>query len=82
MEKGRASEMIMKQILLSSDLDTEAEGPTVISCGGIYIPHSGDRERTIYHIINTSSSEEPVKVVTGRRPRNVLFEILSRESMN
>ena len=82
MDKGHVRDMILEQILLGCDMSSEKDSPTVISCGGIYIPHSGERERTIYHIINTSSGEEPVKVVTARKPRNILHEIIIRESMN
>ncbi|MBN1282331.1 MAG: hypothetical protein JXA24_00980 [Proteobacteria bacterium] len=82
MEKGHASDMIMERILCGTELEAECRNPAVISCGGIYIPHSGAREQLIYEIINTSSSEEPVKVVSGYRPRNILHEIILKESMN
>ena len=82
MEKGRASDMIMEQILCGTELEGEYRNAAVISCGGIYIPHGGAREQLIYEIINTSSSEETVKVVSGYRPRNILHEIIHKESMN
>ena len=72
-------------MILSQMFDPEKHdgaGPTVLSCGGIYIPHRGNREEILCHIITTSCSEEPVKVVTGARPRNVLHEVLLKESMN
>lgn len=56
--------------------------PAVLSCGGIYIPHGSVERRTIYEIINTSSANEPVKLVTGDRPRNILREVLRREALN
>lgn len=73
------------ELILQKIFDPEERGeanPTVLSCGGIYIPHRGSQERILFHIITTSSREEPVKVVTGARPRNVLYEVLLKESMN
>lgn len=58
------------------------KNPTVLSCGGIYIPRRGDEDRVLYQIITTSNKSEPVKVVTGARPRNSLREVLLKESMN
>lgn len=71
-------------LMLGRVLDPEGEGanPTVLSCGGIYIPHRGRQDEILSHIITTSCREEPVKVVTGVKPRNVLREVLLRESMN
>ncbi|MFA4973060.1 MAG: hypothetical protein WC683_10620 [bacterium] len=82
MEKGRASDMIMEQIMCGTDLAGEYRNAAVISCGGIYIPHNGAREQLIYEIINTFNAEEPVKIVSGFRPRNILHEIIQKESMN
>jgi hypothetical protein len=56
--------------------------PVVLSCGGIYIPHQGANQRIIYHIITTANENTPVKVVTCIRPRNILQQLLSKESMN
>ena len=56
--------------------------PAVLSCGGIYIPHQGHTQRIIYHIITTANEKTPVKVVTGIKPRNVLQQVLAKESMN
>lgn len=56
--------------------------PVVLSCGGIYIPHQGAQQRIIYHIITTANENTPVKVVTGIRPKNILDQLLSKESMN
>lgn len=56
--------------------------PVVLSCGGIYIPHQGAQQRIIYHILTTANENSPVKVVTGIKPRNILHELLSKESMN
>jgi len=56
--------------------------PVILSCGGIYIPQQGEARRIIYHILTTPNEMEPVKVVTGMRPRNILLKVLAKESMN
>jgi hypothetical protein len=80
--EGHVSEIIMSQILCGTDVEAQEAGPAVISCGGMYIPHRGNRQDVLYHIITTSRGDEPVKVVTGRRPRNVLHAVMLKESMN
>jgi hypothetical protein len=80
--EGHVSEIIMNQILCGTDVEAREAGPAVISCGGIYIPHKGNRQDAIYHIITTQRGDEPVKVVTGRRPTNVLHAVMMKESMN
>ncbi|MFA4873758.1 MAG: hypothetical protein WC956_00830 [bacterium] len=75
-------ELLLREIRGDAGIEQGAEEPAVLSCGGIYIPHSPNQQRLIYQIINTSSEREPVKVVTGARPRNVLREVLYKESLN
>ena len=80
-----ASREPVGEMILNQVFDPESKNgasPTVLSCGGIYIPHRGEREEILYHVITTSCREEPVKVLTGARPRNVLYEVLLKESMN
>lgn len=79
---GQSSEMIMRHILAGTDTEANEAGPAVISCGGMYIPHKGARQDTLYHIITTQRNDEPVKVVTGVRTKNVLHELILKESMN
>lgn len=81
-EEGQISQIIMRQILADTDVEPSEEGPAVLSCGGIYIPHRGHKQDVLYHIITTHKSDEPVKIVTGARPKNVLHEVLLKESMN
>ncbi|HPQ80291.1 MAG TPA: hypothetical protein PLZ86_01015 [bacterium] len=71
-------------LILSGLMEQEGESasPAVLSCGGIYIPHRGRQDEILSQIITTSCREEPVKVVTGVKPRNILREVLLRESMN
>lgn len=80
--KEAIPEVIVKQLFNNDPFELTSRNPAVLSCGGIYIPHKGREERVLYHIINTSSEAEPVKVVTGMRPRNILYEVLIKESMN
>ncbi len=76
------SEIIMSQILAGTDVEAREAGPAVISCGGMYIPHRGSRQDLIYHIITTQRDDEPVRVVTGGRPVNILHAVMLKESMN
>ena len=80
--EGQVSDIIIGQILGDADSEAVQGGPAVISCGGMYIPHRGSRQEALYHIINTHKNDEPVKVVTGNRPRNVLYAVMMKESMN
>lgn len=73
-------DLIIKQF--SGGDEQSFQNPTVLSCGGIYIPQQPEHQKILYHIITTSSHEEPVKILTGARPRNVLYEVLLKESMN
>ena len=80
--EGHVSEIIMNQILGVTDVEAREAGPAVISCGGMYIPHKGSRQEVLYHIITTQKDDEPVKVVTGRRQKNILYSVMMKESMN
>lgn len=60
------------------------KNPTVLSCGGIFIPRPrpmGPNDE-IYKILNCANEKEPTKVVCGSVPRNLLQEVLYKESMN
>lgn len=73
--------LILKEAMSGEELTSQ--NPTVLSCGGIYIPRTSEEERRVlYHIITTQRKDEPVRVVGNFRPRNALHEILLRESMN
>lgn len=57
--------------------------PTVLSCGGIYIPRRKQVEKICYHILNLANIKEPIKIYTGRRNlTNRLQEILAKEGLN
>lgn len=64
--------------------ETPNHNPMVLSCGGIFIPRPkpmGPNDE-IYKILNVANSKEPTKVVSGSLPRNLLQDVLHKESMN
>jgi hypothetical protein len=75
-------QMLLQQVLQTTHCAETFSHATVLSCGGMYIPHHGERSEALYQIITTSCVEDPVKLVTGARPRNILHEVLIKESMN
>ncbi|MBI4124722.1 MAG: hypothetical protein HY609_01215 [Deltaproteobacteria bacterium] len=61
----------------------QTQNPTVLSCGGIYIPRRVDIQKIQYHILNLANTKEPIKIYTGRRNlTNRLQEILAKEGLN
>ena len=78
----RCTEMIMRQVFEESRGELSSKNPLVFSCGGIYIPHPESRARLIQQIIVTPNNKEPVKVMTGFTPRNVLSTLLAKGAMN
>lgn len=57
--------------------------PTVLSCGGIYLPRRKIPEKVNYHVLNLANVKEPIKIYTGRRAlTNTLQEILAKEGLN
>lgn len=57
--------------------------PTVLSCGGIYLPRRKTPPRICYHVLNLANVKEPIKIYTGRRAlTNALQEILAKEGLN
>lgn len=79
--KEPTGDVILKEALGCGE-EAAPGNPTVLSCGGIYIPRRPEEQKIIYQIITTSDRNEPVKIMTGMRPRNVLHEVLLKESMN
>lgn len=57
------------------------DNPVVLSCGGIFIPQPQNRPLQ-YHVLNTPNEEIPSKVVSGVIPRNMLYLVMAKESMN
>ncbi len=73
---------MLDKVLQGSFGGISSVDPAILSCGGIYIPHRREVQKVIYHIINTSNQDMPVKVVTGMKPKNVLHFIMQKEAMN
>lgn len=81
-DREPTGDIIVRETLPGDESGRPAH-PTVLSCGGIFIPRRSESEQKIfYQVITTSCENEPVKVVTGSRPRNVLYDVLMKESMN
>jgi hypothetical protein len=81
-EINRHDNQIFEKALRESWGELSSVNPVILSCGGIYIPHQGEARRISYHILTTPNEMEPVKVVTGIKPRNILLKVLAKESMN
>lgn len=58
--------------------------PMVLSCGGIFIPRQENKNpnNAIYKILNIANEKEPIKIVENGMLRNMLQEILHKESLN
>ena len=81
--KEPISEMILKQALGDTGMNSETgKNKTVLSCGGVYIPHRDKHRRTIHELINTHSKENPVKVIASSAPKNILYKLLAKEILN
>lgn len=76
------NEMLFQRALSNCPDEMGANESTVLSCGGIYIPHKGDPKRRLMQILNTARKDEPVKLVSQGRQRNILREVMMKENMN
>jgi hypothetical protein len=58
--------------------------PTVLSCGGIYVPRPRpfDPKEEYFKIINIANEKEPTKIVGAAVTINLLQNVLHKESMN
>ena len=57
--------------------------PTVLSCGGIYLPRRKSANKVVYHVLNLANLKEPIKIYTGRRRFiNQLAQVLAKEALN
>lgn len=57
--------------------------PTVLSCGGIYLPRRKRTLKVAYQVLNLANEKEPIKIYTGRRSLpNFLQEVLAKEGLN
>lgn len=88
MEKGRITaecgKLIIKRAIEASSGQTSGNHPTVLSCGGIFVPRPKplNPRDPLYHILNTPSESQPVKVVSALIHRNILQEVLAKEALN
>jgi hypothetical protein len=76
------SRMIVSRAASDGDDENIIARSAVLSCGGIYIPHRGNRHSTLQHILTMPRKDEPVKIITGAGTKNMLHELLLKESMN
>lgn len=76
------SDMILNRVFSNCPEEIPNRSQTVLSCGGIYIPHKGTGSRIIHQILNMPRTDEPVKLVSTNAPRNILREVLLKESLN
>ncbi len=58
--------------------------PTVLSCGGIYVPRPRpfNPKEEYFKIINIANENEPTKIVGSSVAINLLQNVLHKESMN
>ena len=83
--KESITHFIVQRVTEETCGNQASENPTVLSCGGMYLPRpklNPQDSRVIYHILSLANQNEPTKIFTGRRPINALFQILSKENMN
>ncbi len=76
------------QIIFEKIKEAEAgllqdKSPTVISCGGIYIPRKKTPDKITFQVLNLANDREPTKIYTGRQGRfHLLQDILAKEHLN
>lgn len=81
-------EFSITQFLFERLRETEAgflnnPNPTVLSCGGIYLPRRKLSARVVFQVLNLANNREPIKIYTGRHGKiNLLQEVLSKEILN
>lgn len=87
-DKGRATtecgKLIIQRALDASAGKTDGQNPTVLSCGGIYVPRPRplNPRDPLYHILHTPSEARPVKVVSAIIHQNILHGVLTKETLN
>lgn len=82
---GNPTDEVMAEQVAEVEIgELSTRNPTVLSCGGIYIPRPrplGAKDE-FYKIINIANSQEPAKVVSGSIPMSILQTVLHKETMN
>ena len=88
MEKQRVTtpsgETIVRRAIDANAGAQATQHPTVLSCGGIFVPRPRplNPRDPLYHILNTPMTERPAKVVSALVHRNILQEVLTKETLN
>lgn len=77
--------LILERTAIESQTVEQSQHPTVLSCGGMYLPRTKSALPTpvCYHVLNLPNENEPIKIYVGRRHlTNLLHQILAKEGMN
>jgi len=83
MKKASTTETIARQLLSKHGGAAQQQHPSVLSCGGIFIPRKcRERKGILCEILITPNQDEPVKLVTGAKSRSILSQVLIKESLN
>lgn len=84
MKKASTTETIARQLLSKHGGPAQQQQhPSVLSCGGIFIPQKcRERRGILCEILITPNQDEPVKLVTGAKPKSILSQVLIKESLN
>ena len=78
----KCTEMIIRQVFEESEGELSSRSPMVMSCGGVYIPHSSAHNRMLQQVLVTPNNREPVKIMTDAPRRHILRQLVAKESMN
>lgn len=79
-EDNTLAQWIQKQFDPKDIDELMSKDPTIVSCGGIYIPHS-ERQKRHFYIINCAANDHPIRVFADNI-LNPLRNIISKESKN
>lgn len=77
--------LILERAADESHFREDRQHPTVLSCGGMYLPRTknGFTPNVHYHVLNLANENEPIKIYVGRRgPVNLLHQVLAKEALN
>jgi len=82
MNTEQMSQVLIRKALGESNTPETSQNTMVLSCGGVYIPHSNYKKQAIHQMLHMHDKEEPVKFYASNRPNNVLHALLIKESLN
>lgn len=83
-QEAEITNLVVENVPESPMNGLSGKNPTVLSCGGIYIPRPKpfNPKEEYFRIINIANAKEPTKVVGSSVAINLLQEVLHKESMN